>query len=119
MPGNDAAQTIVPLIPKASAPLDEAQATQAVIALNQAYVAAAAELCRQHPHLATILLHLGPDHLARLSGTTPFDLVRLSAVPVALVQPHPCLTRLLGATSVDALLAAAQDAVIAHDDQVR
>jgi hypothetical protein len=119
MPGNDAAQTIVPFIPKTSAPIDETQATQAVIALNQAYVAAAAELCRQHPLLATILLHLEPDHLARLSGTTPFDLVRLNAVPVALVRPHPCLTRLLGATSVDALLAAAQDAVIAHDDQVR
>ncbi len=119
MPGDDAARTIIPFMPKTSAPLDEAQATQAVIALNQAYIAAAAELCRQHPRLATILLHLEPDHLEKLSSTTPFDLIRLNAVPVALVQPHPCLTRLLGATSADALLAAAQDAVIAHDDRLR
>lgn len=119
MTSDDAARTIVPFVQKATAPLDETQATRAVIALNQAYVAAAAELCRQHPRLASVLLHLQPDHLARLSGTTPFDLLRLSAVPVALVHPHPCLIRLLGATSVDTLLAATQDAVSAHVDKVR
>lgn len=83
----------------------------ALIALNQAYLIGAAEICRQDPQQAAVLLHLDPADVARLAETTSADVVRLSDVPVALVHPLPCMTSVLGSTTITDLLAPTQAAM--------
>lgn len=85
--------------------------TKAVIALNQAYLAAAAELCRHDKTLAAMVLHLDQDGVQRLASTTPADLCRLSDVSVALVHPHSCMRTVLGARAKSEILPSIQAAV--------
>ena len=67
--------------------------TRAVIALNQSYLAAAAELCRQQPRMARILLHMSEEHVAAFAAITALDLTRmkrhsLRPGPAACLRPQ-------------------------------
>lgn len=84
---------------------------KAIIALNQAYLAAAAELCRRDSTLASLVLHLDQDDVQRLASTTSADLSRLSDVSVALVHPHSCMRAVLGARTPSEILPSIQAAV--------
>lgn len=98
---------------------DDLKPTKAIIALNQAYLAAAAELCRHDSTLASMVLHLDQDDVQRLASTTSGDLSRLSDVSVALVQPHSCMRAVLGARTRCEVFRSIQAAVQVHEGDVR
>ena len=85
--------------------MPDQEAAQIVVALNQAYMTGAAELCRKNPKLAGILLHLPEKDVETLAGCTLSDLNRLTAVPMALVHPHRSMRQVFSATSPRDLLA--------------
>ncbi len=85
--------------------------TRAVIALNQSYLAAAAELCRQQPRMARILLHISAEHVAAFAAVTALDLARVNAIPFALVRPHASVLKILQAQSAAEIFAPTQAAV--------
>lgn len=93
--------------------MTDEEAAQAVIALNQAYVAAAADFCRRRPSMAAIYLNMSEDQVTEFASIMPTDLVRLNALPVALVSPLACSGQLLGARSAEDILVATQAAVAA------
>ena len=85
--------------------------TRAVIALNQSYLAAAAELCRQQPRMARILLHMSEEQVAAFAAITVLDLTRTNAIPFALVRPHASVLEILQAQSAAEIYAPTQAAV--------
>ncbi|MEZ5934823.1 MAG: hypothetical protein R3F54_23390 [Alphaproteobacteria bacterium] len=87
------------------------EAAQAIVALNQAYVAAAADFCRRRPTMAGIHLNMSPDHVAQFAEIRPTDLIRLNALPIAIVSPLTNAGRLLSARSVEEILASTQAAI--------
>lgn len=93
--------------------------TKAVVALNQAYLAAAAELCRHDSKLASMVLHLDRNDVQQLASTTSGDLSRLSDVSVALVQPHSCMRAVLGARTPCDVFPTIQAAVEVREEDVR
>lgn len=85
--------------------------TKAIIALNQAYLAAAAEICRLDSAFASLALHLDQDGVDRLASTTSADLSRLGDVSIALVHPHSCMRTILGARTPSEIFPSIQAAV--------
>ncbi len=83
----------------------ESEAAQIVVALNQTYMAGAAELCRRNAKLAGILLHLPASDVEALASCTPLEVNRLTAVPLALVRPHQSMRQVFTSTSSADLLA--------------
>jgi hypothetical protein len=82
-----------------------------VNALNQNYVACVAELCRQDPLMARILLHMNEENVAAFGRFRLSCITRVNAIPIALTRPHVCALHMLKARSVADIYAPTQAAV--------